>query len=84
MASISERENRQIEEANASGNTHVVFIHGLWVLQSSWGSWIDSFREAGYALPNRGQSLTIDGGWRDVAQTTLGFVMRFETEPAGV
>jgi hypothetical protein len=29
MASISERENREIEVANASGNTPVVFIHGL-------------------------------------------------------
>ncbi len=30
MASISERENGEIEAANASGNTPVVFIHGLW------------------------------------------------------
>ena len=35
MASISERENRQIEAANSSGNTPVVFIHGLWLLPSS-------------------------------------------------
>jgi hypothetical protein len=35
MASISERENREIEAANASGNTPVVFIHGLWLLPSS-------------------------------------------------
>ena len=34
-ASISERENREIEAANASGNTPVVFIHGLWLLPSS-------------------------------------------------
>jgi hypothetical protein len=32
MASISERESREIEAANASGNTPVVFIHGLWLL----------------------------------------------------
>lgn len=36
MASISEREQGQIEAANASGNTPVVFIHGLWLLPSSW------------------------------------------------
>ena len=36
MASISERENREIEAANAAGNTPVVFIHGLWLLPSSW------------------------------------------------
>ena len=32
IASISERENREIEAANASGNTPVLFIHGLWLL----------------------------------------------------
>jgi non-heme chloroperoxidase len=48
MASISERENGEIEAANASGNTPVVFIHGLWVLPSSWDNWADLFREVGY------------------------------------
>ena len=48
-ASISERENREIEAANASGNTPVVFIHGLWLLPSSWANWADFFRQAGYA-----------------------------------
>jgi len=28
-------------------------------------------------IPNRGHSLTIDSGWRDVAQTALDFVKRF-------
>ncbi|HET7800289.1 MAG TPA: alpha/beta fold hydrolase [Humibacillus xanthopallidus] len=27
----------------------VVFIHGLWLHSSSWGPWLESFREAGYA-----------------------------------
>src|ERR1041385_6899759 len=49
MAPISERENREIEAANASGNTPVVFIHGLWLLPSSWGNWVDFFKESGYA-----------------------------------
>ncbi len=49
MASISEREHREIEAANASGNTPVVFIHGLWVLPSSWANWTDFFEQAGYA-----------------------------------
>src|SRR3954466_8103615 len=49
MASISERENRGIEAANASGNTPVVFIHGLWLLPSSWANWADFFTQAGYA-----------------------------------
>jgi non-heme chloroperoxidase len=28
-------------------------------------------------LPNRGHSLTIDNGWREVADTALAFVRRF-------
>ena len=28
-------------------------------------------------IPNRGHSLTIDSGWREVADTALGFVKRF-------
>jgi non-heme chloroperoxidase len=48
MASISERENREIEAANATGNTPVIFIHGLWLLPSSWARWADLFKQAGY------------------------------------
>ena len=46
---ITEREQRQIDRANASGNTPVVFIHGLWLLPSSWDKWVDLFEENGYA-----------------------------------
>ena len=46
---ISERETRQIEQANASGRTPVVFIHGLWLLPSSWDKWVEFFEENGYA-----------------------------------
>ena len=28
-------------------------------------------------IPNRGHSLTIDGGWREVAESALAFVRRF-------
>jgi non-heme chloroperoxidase len=49
MASISEREQREVEAANASGNTPVVFIHGLWLLPSSWAAWAEFFTQAGYA-----------------------------------
>jgi esterase/lipase len=28
-------------------------------------------------IPDRGHSLTIDHGWREVAETALGFVQRF-------
>jgi pimeloyl-ACP methyl ester carboxylesterase len=46
---ISQREERQVEQANSSGRTPVVFIHGLWLLPSSWGNWVGFFEEAGYA-----------------------------------
>jgi pimeloyl-ACP methyl ester carboxylesterase len=49
MASISERETGEIEAANASRTTPVVFIHGLWLLPSSWAKWADFFGQAGYA-----------------------------------
>src|SRR5690348_9054816 len=49
MASISERENQEIEAANGSGKIPVVFIHGLWLLPSSWTNWADLFKHAGYA-----------------------------------
>jgi pimeloyl-ACP methyl ester carboxylesterase len=49
MASITQRETQQVEQANASGKTPVVFIHGLWLLPSSWDRWAGLFEEAGYA-----------------------------------
>ncbi len=49
MATITEREAGQIEAANAGGRTPVVFIHGLWLLASSWERWVILFEEAGYA-----------------------------------
>jgi pimeloyl-ACP methyl ester carboxylesterase len=49
MASITGRERRQLEQANASGRTRAVFIHGLWLLPSSWNRWAQLFEEAGYA-----------------------------------
>jgi pimeloyl-ACP methyl ester carboxylesterase len=49
MANVTERETRQIDQANSSGKTPVVFIHGLWLLPSSWDNWAGLFEEAGYA-----------------------------------
>jgi non-heme chloroperoxidase len=49
MAMITERENQQINQANSDGRTPVVFIHGLWLLSSSWDNWSRLFEEAGYA-----------------------------------
>jgi pimeloyl-ACP methyl ester carboxylesterase len=49
MATMTDRETEQVEQANASGRTPVVFIHGLWLLPSSWDRWARLFEEAGYA-----------------------------------
>jgi non-heme chloroperoxidase len=46
---ISEREAQQVEKANSSGRTPVVFIHGLWLLPSSWNNWVELFEQNGYA-----------------------------------
>jgi pimeloyl-ACP methyl ester carboxylesterase len=46
---ITELESGQIEKANASGRTPAIFIHGLWLLPSSWDNWAGAFEEAGYA-----------------------------------
>src|SRR5713226_8884726 len=61
MAEITERESRQIELANASGRPAVVFIHGLWLLPSSWDRWVTVFEDAGYA------ALTVS--WPDDPET---------------
>src|SRR3981189_3144304 len=39
----------QVDQADESGRTPVVFIHGLWLLPSSWDRWAAVFEEAGYA-----------------------------------
>jgi non-heme chloroperoxidase len=58
---ITEREREQIERANGTTATPVMFIHGLWLLPSSWDSWATLFEEAGYV------ALTPD--WPDDPQT---------------
>ncbi|WP_406327705.1 alpha/beta hydrolase [Streptomyces sp. NBC_00203] len=40
---------QQIERANATGRAPVVFVHGLWLLPSSWDRWAAHFEQAGYA-----------------------------------
>src|SRR5262245_61262992 len=61
---LSAREMEQIEHANASGKTPAVFIHGLWLLPSSWDNWVQVFEDAGYV------GLTPD--WPDDPETIEG------------
>ncbi|MGA6947426.1 MAG: alpha/beta hydrolase [Solirubrobacterales bacterium] len=49
MAEITEREQEEVDAANKSDGTPVVFIHGLWLLPSSWDRWGEFFKKAGYA-----------------------------------
>jgi non-heme chloroperoxidase len=55
MAPITSREQQQIDQANASGRTPVVYVHGLWLMATSWDNWAALFEEAGYAA--------VDPGW---------------------
>jgi pimeloyl-ACP methyl ester carboxylesterase len=57
MADLTDQETEQIDQANASGKTPVVFVHGLWLLPNSWDRWRTVFDEAGYA--------TLSPGWPD-------------------
>jgi non-heme chloroperoxidase len=61
MATISRYEQKQIEEANETGLPPVVFIHGLWLLPSSWDRWAEVFEEAGYTA--------LTPGWPDDPET---------------
>src|SRR3982074_1550931 len=47
-STITEREAEQVDRANAAGVAPVVFVHGLWLLPSSWDRWAALFEEAGY------------------------------------
>ena len=38
----------KVTRANASGKQPVVFVHGLWLLDSSWDHWAKFFEDAGY------------------------------------
>lgn len=51
MAAITDYEAEQIEKANATGRTPVVFIHGLWLLPSSLGPLGGSLQGGGLRPP---------------------------------
>jgi pimeloyl-ACP methyl ester carboxylesterase len=62
---ILECELEQVVHANATRRQPVVFVHGLWLLPSSWDRWMERFEEAGYA--------TLSPGWPDdPTNSTIG------------
>ena len=58
---LTDHEQSQIDRANASGRRPVVFVHGLWLLPSSWDRWAAVFEEAGY--------IALTPGWPDDPNT---------------
>src|SRR3954449_7638028 len=58
---LSTPEAEQVERANSSGRQPVVFVHGLWLLPSSWDRWATLFEEAGYTA--------LTPGWPDDPET---------------
>jgi pimeloyl-ACP methyl ester carboxylesterase len=57
----TEHEKQQVEAANATGRQPVVFVHGLWLLPSSWDRWAKVFEEAGFTA--------LTPGWPDDPET---------------
>jgi non-heme chloroperoxidase len=61
MTVLTTHEQQQIDRANAEGKQPVVFVHGLWLLASSWDPWRALFEEQGYT--------TLTPGWPDDPET---------------
>lgn len=61
MVAITDHEAEQIQAANDSGTQPVVFVHGLWLLPSSWDRWRTFFEDAGYT--------TLTPAWPDDPNT---------------
>jgi non-heme chloroperoxidase len=58
---ITEHELEECERANATGRQPIVFVHGLWLLPSSWDRWATLFEDNGYT--------TLTPGWPDDPDT---------------
>lgn len=58
---ITEHELEQCQRANQTGRQPVVFVHGLWLLPSSWDRWAKLFEDNGY--------VALTPGWPDDPET---------------
>lgn len=61
MTTITPRELAELRRANASDAQPVVFVHGLWLLPSSWDAWRALFEDRGY--------VTLAPSWPDDPET---------------
>jgi pimeloyl-ACP methyl ester carboxylesterase len=57
MTTLTPHELEELDAAAASGRPTVMFVHGLWLLSSSWNRWRRRFEASGYA--------TVAPGWPD-------------------
>jgi pimeloyl-ACP methyl ester carboxylesterase len=57
VSTLTLHEQQEIDGANAVERPTVVFVHGLWLLSSSWDHWRELFEENGYS--------TLAPGWPD-------------------
>jgi len=55
--SATDHEAQQVDRANGTGLQPIVFVHGLWLLPSSWDRWAALFEEAGFTA--------LTPGWPD-------------------
>jgi pimeloyl-ACP methyl ester carboxylesterase len=60
---ITDHVQERITAVNTSGRTPVLFVHGLWLLSSSWDRWDAVFAGAGYA--------PVNAGWPDDPDTVF-------------
>jgi non-heme chloroperoxidase len=58
---ITQHELLEVQRANATGRQPVIFVHGLWLLPSSWDRWAETFEAAGY--------VALTPGWPDDPDT---------------
>src|SRR4249920_2501956 len=86
----------EIERANTSGKTPIVFVHGLWLLDSSWDRWARFAEEHGYIAVTPGwpddptsvdeahqhPELFAGKGIADVAAYQQAIIERLNTKPA--
>lgn len=61
MTTLTTHEQEEVARANDSGLPPVIFVHGLWLLSSSWDPWRQLFEANGYT--------TLAPGWPDDPDT---------------
>ena len=61
MITLTIHEQQAVDRANQSELQPVVFVHGLWLLSSSWDRWRELFEQNGYT--------TLAPGWPDDPET---------------